>query len=110
MQSNLFDSLGKPFSDVQFHYNKNFKLIYLTAIRLQTSNREIFIPITKYESINLNRIADLRSEFASSSCTNLLNLAIVDSNQVILYYRLTNEFVDLDCLPGAEKTETDTSV
>lgn len=74
---------------------------------MQSSNREIFIPISKYEPIHLNRIADLRSDFDSSGTSILLNLAIVDSNQVILYYRLTNDFVDLDSLPGAGKPTTD---
>lgn len=77
-------------------------MVYLLASD-STGNREIYVPISSTENIDLTRMQSMRNlitDSHSDSLKNLdnvcFNLAIVDPSTTILYYSQKLDFLNLE--------------
>lgn len=115
--------LVKQLPCVKYHYNEDLNLIYLSANKKQPSkykqskcgssesnasaassveanDKEIYLPFLSFDDINLCSMEKIQMILCKNESLkpNSLILAIVDPNSSILYYKLTNGFLDLDAI------------
>lgn len=97
---------------VNYHYNEELKLIYLTAPRtkkrptvvksssqnVEMDDTDIYVPTMAFNDIDLNTIETIQRTLCPDVHQPNVILAIVDSNSTILYYRMTNGLLDLNTL------------
>lgn len=103
----------KKLSCVEYHYNDELELIYLTASKkkkdqaevesssrvVETDDTDVYVPVMSFNDIDLKRIEIIQNTLSKDNYQqpNVI-LAIVDSNATILYYRMTNGLLDLNHL------------
>ncbi|XP_077295977.1 uncharacterized protein LOC143918135 [Arctopsyche grandis] len=89
----LFDV--KLMHDVEFFYNVNLRLPYLTAKTAKNTPAHIFVPHSTSEPITMSYIEEVQKNICTNSSQPSVTLACIEGDSTIVFYTFTKDLINL---------------
>lgn len=82
-------------NNLEYDFDKDLQLIYFRLTR-ESPNSNIIIPVSSTNGMNVIEIAEIQHKFNGENKS--ITIAICDPSSTVLYYHMTNEFVEKNTL------------
>lgn len=89
---------GRQCKNVSYKFSEPLNRIYLELTKKKKDCdevEEIVVPTLAFDQLNLKEIERIQSILCINKEKSEITIALIDSTSTILYYKMTNSFVDI---------------